>query len=222
MSKSGKPYISVETPQGVKELSPEEVSAMILVKMKEVAEAYLGKEVKYAVVTVPAYFNDAQRTATKDAGLIAGLDVLRIINEPTAAAIAYGLDKKSGEKNIVVFDLGGGTFDVSLLTIENGIFEVKATNGHTHLGGEDFDNKLVDYCLADFKKKTGHDIKKNPRALRRLRTQCEKAKRLLSSAHQAPIECETLAEGEDYNTNLSRAKFEELCLDLFKQCMPPV
>merc|ERR1711976_334717 len=206
-----------------KQFSPEEVSSMVLVKMKEIAEAYLGKEVKDAVVTVPAYFNDAQRQATKDAGTIAGINVLRIINEPTAAAIAYGLDKQSAqEKNILIFDLGGGTFDVSLLTIEEGIFEVKATNGHTHLGGEDFDNKLVDFCMADFKKKTGLDITKNPRALRRLRTQCEKAKRILSSAHQAPIECETLAEGEDYNTNISRAKFEELCMDLFRKCMPPV
>merc|ERR1719498_1167760 len=146
-----------------------------------------------------------------------------IINEPTAAAIAYGLDRQQAqERNILIFDLGGGTFDVSLLAIEEGIFEVKATNGHTHLGGEDFDNKLVDYCLVDFKKKTGIDIKGNPRALRRLRTQCEKAKRILSAAHQAPIECETLAEGEDYNTNVSRAKFEELCMDLFRYCMPPV
>merc|ERR1719498_1335441 len=146
-----------------------------------------------------------------------------IINEPTAAAIAYGLDRQQAqERNILIFDLGGGTFDVSLLAIEEGIFEVKATNGHTHLGGEDFDNKLVDYCMVDFKKKTGIDIKGNPRALRRLRTQCEKAKRILSAAHQAPIECETLAEGEDYNTNISRAKFEELCMDLFRQCMPPV
>ena len=196
---------------------------MVLVKMKEIAEAYLGKEVKDAVVTVPAYFNDSQRQATKDAGTISGINVLRIINEPTAAAIAYGLDKQSAqEKNILIFDLGGGTFDVSLLTIEEGIFEVKATNGHTHLGGEDFDNKLVDFCMADFKKKTGLEINKNPRALRRLRTQCEKAKRILSSAHVAPIECETLAEGEDYNTSISRAKFEELCMDLFRKCMPPV
>merc|ERR1711943_52415 len=165
---------------------------------------------------------DSQRQATKGAGTISGINVLRIINEPTAAAIAYGLDKQSAqERNILIFDLGGGTFDVSLLAIEEGIFEVKATNGHTHLGGEDFDNKLVDYCLVDFKKKTGIDIKGNPRALRRLRTQCEKAKRILSAAHQAPIECETLAEGEDYNTNVSRAKFEELCMDLFRQCMPP-
>jgi len=149
--------------------------------------------------------------------------VLRIINEPTAAAIAYGLDKQtSQEKNILIFDLGGGTFDVSLLSIEEGIFEVKATNGHTHLGGEDFDNKIVDYCINDFKKKTGNDIKGNARALRRLRTQCEKAKRILSSASTAPIECETLANGEDYYTNLNRAKFEELCIDLFRQCMGPV
>merc|ERR1712166_1331143 len=179
--------------------------------------------VKRAVITVPAYFNDAQRQATKDAGSISGIEVLRIINEPTAAAIAYGLDRQTEEeKNILIFDLGGGTFDVSLLSIEAGIFEVKATNGHTHLGGEDFDNKLVNFCLADFKKKSGIDISKNARALRRLRTQCEKAKRILSSAHTAPIECETLAEGEDYNTNISRAKFEELCMDLFKTCMPPV
>lgn len=151
------------------------------------------------------------------------MNVLRIINEPTAAAIAYGLDKKSSqEKNVLIFDLGGGTFDVSLLTIEEGIFEVKATNGHTHLGGEDFDNRLVEYCCNEFKKKTGNDISTNARASRRLRTQCEKAKRILSSAHQAPIECEALAEGEDFNLTISRAKFEELCMDLFRKCMPPV
>jgi len=191
--------------------------------MKEIAEAYLGKTVKSAVVTVPAYFNDSQRQATKDAGTISGLEVLRIINEPTAAAIAYGLDRQTDqEKSILIFDLGGGTFDVSLLAIEEGVFEVKATNGHTHLGGEDFDNKLVEFCLKDFKTKSGIDISTNARACRRLRTQCEKAKRILSSAHTAPIECETLAEGEDYNTNISRAKFEELCMDLFKKCMPPV
>jgi heat shock 70kDa protein 1/2/6/8 len=206
-----------------KKFQPEEISSMVLVKMREIAESFLSKPVKNAVVTVPAYFNDSQRQATKDAGLIAGLNVLRIINEPTAAAIAYGLDKKSSqERNVLIFDLGGGTFDVSLLTIEEGIFEVKATNGHTHLGGEDFDNRIVDYCCADFKKKTGIDIKGNARAIRRLRTQCEKAKRILSAAHTAPIECETLSEGEDFNTTLSRAKFEELCIDLFRQCMPPV
>ena len=191
--------------------------------MKEVAETYLGKSIKNAVVTVPAYFNDSQRQATKDAGTIAGLNVQRIINEPTAAAIAYGLDKKDqGERNVLIFDLGGGTFDVSLLSIEDGIFEVKATNGHTHLGGEDFDNVLVDFCIAAFKKQTGIDIKGNARAMRRLRTQCEKAKRILSSAHQAEIYCETLAEGEDFNTNVSRAKFEELCMPQFRKCMPPV
>ena len=218
-----KPMIVVQYKGETKKFQAEQISSMVLVKMKEIAEAYLGKEVKDAVVTVPAYFNDSQRQATKDAGTISGINVLRIINEPTAAAIAYGLDKQSAqEKNILIFDLGGGTFDVSLLTIEEGIFEVKATNGHTHLGGEDFDNKLVDFCMADFKKKTGLDIIKNPRALRRLRTQCEKAKRILSSAHVAPIECETLAEGEDYNTSISRAKFEELCMDLFRKCMPPV
>merc|ERR1712160_210260 len=219
----GTPIIEVEYKGEQKQFKAEEISSMVLTKMKEIAEAYLGKEVKSAVVTVPAYFNDSQRQATKDAGTISGINVLRIINEPTAAAIAYGLDKQSAqEKNILIFDLGGGTFDVSLLAIEEGIFEVKATNGHTHLGGEDFDNKLVDFCMADFKKKTSIDISKNPRALRRLRTQCEKAKRILSAAHQAPIECETLAEGEDYNTNISRAKFEELCMDLFRKCMPPV
>merc|ERR1711977_565280 len=192
-------------------------------KMKETAESFIGQTIKDAVITVPAYFNDSQRQATKDAGRIAKLNVLRIINEPTAAAIAYGLDKQNeNESNILIFDLGGGTFDVSLLAIEEGIFEVKATNGHTHLGGEDFDNKLVDYCINDFKKKNNIDISKNARALRRLRTQCEKAKRILSAAHQAPIECETLADGEDYNCDITRAKFEELCMDLFRQCMPPV
>jgi len=206
-----------------KKFQAEEISSMVLLKMKEIAEAYLGKTVKNAVVTVPAYFNDSQRQATKDAGTISGMNVQRIINEPTAAAIAYGLDKKGeGERNVLIFDLGGGTFDVSLLSIEDGIFEVKATNGHTHLGGEDFDNRIVEFCIADFKKKSGIDITGNARSLRRLRTQCEKAKRILSTAHQAEIECETLAEGEDYNTNISRAKFEELCLDLFRKCMPPV
>jgi heat shock protein 1/8 len=218
-----KPVIEVQYKGEAKKFHAEEISSMVLVKMKEIAEAYLSKSVKNAVVTVPAYFNDSQRQATKDAGTIAGLNVLRIINEPTAAAIAYGLDKKSAaEKNILIFDLGGGTFDVSLLTIEDGIFEVKATNGHTHLGGEDFDNMLVDFCSADFKKKSGIDISKNDRAKRRLRTAVEKAKRILSSAHQAPIECETLAEGEDYASNMTRAKFEELCVDLFRKCMPPV
>lgn len=218
-----KPVIVIEFKGETKKFHAEEISSMVLIKMKEVAETYLSKTIKSAVVTVPAYFNDSQRQATKDAGTIAGLNVLRIINEPTAAAIAYGLDKKSDkEKNVLIFDLGGGTFDVSLLTIEEGIFEVKATNGHTHLGGEDFDNRLVDFCVAEFKKKTSIDITGNARAIRRLRTQCEKAKRILSAAHQAPIECETLAEGEDFNIQISRAKFEELCMDLFRKCMPPV
>ena len=218
-----RPMIVVKHKGEEKKFKAEQISSMVLTKMKTIAEEYLGKTVKSAVITCPAYFNDGQRQATKDAGSIAGLDVLRIINEPTAAAIAYGLDKKGeGKKNILIFDLGGGTFDVSILAIDEGVFEVKATNGNTHLGGEDFDHKLVEFCMAEFKKKTKLDISKNPRALRRLRTQCEKAKRILSSAHQAPIECETLAEGEDYNTNISRAKFEELCMDLFRKCMPPV
>jgi heat shock protein 5 len=223
VSKSGKPYVSIETNNGQKELSPEEISAMILVKMKEVAEAYLGKEVKYAVVTVPAYFNDAQRTATKDAGLIAGLDVLRIINEPTAAAIAYGLDKKSGEKNIVVFDLGGGTFDVSLLTIDNGVFEVVATAGDTHLGGEDFDQRLTEHFVKVFKKKNNNvDIKKDPRAFQKLKGEVEKAKRDLSSVHQVKISIEGLVDGIDFAETITRARFEELCADLFKKTLDPV
>ena len=218
-----KPMIVVQYKGETKKFQAEQISSMVLVKMKEIAEAYIGKPVDAAVVTVPAYFNDAQRQATKDAGTISGMEVLRIINEPTAAAIAYGLDRQtSTEKNILIFDLGGGTFDVSLLAIEEGIFEVKSTNGHTHLGGEDFDNKLLAYCINDFKKKTKIDIQDNKRAMRRLRSACEKAKRILSSATQAPIECDTLADGEDYSTNISRAKFEELCMDLFRQCMPPV
>merc|ERR1719333_860103 len=207
----------------MKKFQAEEISSMVLTKMKEIAETYLGNRVKDAVVTVPAYFNDAQRQATKDAGTIAGLNVQRIINEPTAAAIAYGLDKKdSKERNVLIFDLGGGTFDVSILSIEDGIFEVKSTNGHTHLGGEDFDNRLVEFCMNEFKKKSGIDIKGNNRALRRLRTQCEKAKRTLSAAHQTTIECETLKEGEDFSYTLSRAKLEELCQADFQKCMPPV
>ena len=218
-----KPLISVKHIGEEKKFQAEEISSMVLVKMKEIAETYLGNSVKNAVVTVPAYFNDSQRQATKDAGTIAGLNVQRIINEPTAAAIAYGLDKKNQEeRNVLIFDLGGGTFDVSLLTIDDGIFEVKATNGHTHLGGEDFDNILVEYCISLFKKNTNLDIRENARAMRRLRTQCEKTKRILSSAHTSEIYCETLAEGEDFSTSISRAKFEELCLPLFRKCMPPV
>jgi heat shock protein 1/8 len=218
-----KPNIIVKYKGEIKKFHPEEISSMVLIKMKETAESYLNKPIKNAVITVPAYFNDSQRQATRDAGLIAGLNVLRIINEPTAAAIAYGLDKKSkGERNVLIFDLGGGTFDVSLLTLDDGIFEVKATAGDTHLGGEDFDNKLVEYCAADFKKKTGVDIIDNPRAMRRLRTQAEKAKRILSASTQTTIEVDSLAESMDYTTTITRAKFEELCLDYFKQCIPPV
>jgi len=223
VSKSGKPYVSIETTAGQKNLSPEEVSAMILTKMKEIAEAYLGREVKHAVVTVPAYFNDAQRQATKDAGLIAGLDVLRIINEPTAAAIAYGLDKKSGEKNIIVFDLGGGTFDVSLLTIDDGVFEVVSTAGDTHLGGEDFDQRLTEHFVKIFKKQNkGTDLKKDPRALQKLRAEVEKAKRDLSSVHQVKVSIEGIMDGIDFSETITRARFEELCADLFKKTLQPV
>jgi len=220
-----KPMIVVEFKGETKEFAAEEISSMILIKMKEIAEAFLGKTVKNAVVTVPAYFNDSQRQATKDAGVIAGLNVLRIINEPTAAAIAYGLDKKAtsaGEKNVLIFDLGGGTFDVSLLTIEEGIFEVKATAGDTHLGGEDFDNRMVDHFVQEFKRKFKKDITGNPRALRRLRTACERAKRTLSSTAQTSIEIDSLFEGIDFYSSITRARFEELNMDMFRKCMEPV
>jgi L1 cell adhesion molecule like protein len=221
----GKPHIQVEFKGEQKVFSPEEISAMILVKMKEIAESYLGADVTDAVITVPAYFNDGQRQATKDAGAIAGLNVLRIINEPTAAAIAYGLDKKTkgdGEQNILIFDLGGGTFDVSLLTIDDGIFEVKATAGDTHLGGEDFDNRLVAWCVQEFKRKHKKDPTGNNRALRRLRTACERAKRTLSSSAETTIEVDALFDGTDFNTKITRAKFEELCMDLFRSTIDPV
>ncbi|XP_029996656.1 heat shock 70 kDa protein 1-like [Sphaeramia orbicularis] len=219
----GKPKIQVEYKGEDKTFYPEEISSMVLVKMKETAEAFLGQTVSNAVITVPAYFNDSQRQATKDAGVIAGLNVLRIINEPTAAAIAYGLDKgKSGERNVLIFDLGGGTFDVSILTIEDGIFEVKSTAGDTHLGGEDFDNRLVNHFVEEFKRKHKKDISQNKRALRRLRTACERAKRTLSSSSQASIEIDSLFEGVDFYTSITRARFEELCADLFRGTLEPV
>ncbi|PPD66701.1 hypothetical protein GOBAR_DD36424 [Gossypium barbadense] len=220
-----KPMIIVGYKGEDKQFSAEEISSMVLTKMREIAEAYLGSTIKNAVVTVPAYFNDSQRQATKDAGVIAGLNVMRIINEPTAAAIAYGLDKKAtsvGEKNVLIFDLGGGTFDVSLLTIEEGIFEVKATAGDTHLGGEDFDNRMVNHFVQEFKRKNKKDISGNPRALRRLRTACERAKRTLSSTAQTTIEIDSLFEGIDFYSTITRARFEELNMDLFRKCMEPV
>jgi L1 cell adhesion molecule like protein len=223
VDKAGKPVIEVEFKGETKNFTPEEISAMILTKMRETAESYLGESVNNAVVTVPAYFNDSQRQATKDAGLIAGLNVLRIINEPTAAAIAYGLDKKvEGERNVLIFDLGGGTFDVSLLTIEEGIFEVKSTAGDTHLGGEDFDNRLVNHFVNEFKRKHKKDLGTNVRALRRLRTACERAKRTLSSSAQTSIEIDSLFEGIDFYTSITRARFEELCQDLFRSTIQPV
>ncbi|PIM95953.1 Heat shock protein 70 [Candidatus Hodgkinia cicadicola] len=220
----GKPKIRVEHKGEMKTFAPEKISSMVLTKMKETAEAFLGTTVTDAVITVPAYFNDSQRQATKDAGTIAGLNVLRIINEPTAAALAYGLDKKlKGERNVLIFDLGGGTFDVSILTIDEGsLFEVKATAGDTHLGGEDFDNRLVNHLADEFKRKFRKDIRNNPRALRRLRTAAERAKRTLSSSTEANIEIDALHEGIDFYTKVSRARFEELCADLFRNTLQPV
>lgn len=222
VNKDGKPYVQVEIKGQKKEFSPEEISAMILTKMKTIAENFLGQEVKHAVITVPAYFNDSQRQSTKDAGQISGLNVLRIINEPTAAAIAYGLDKKDKERNILVFDLGGGTFDVSLLTIDGGVFEVIQTNGDTHLGGEDFDNRVLDYITKLIKKKHNVDVTTNKSAIQKLKTEIEKAKRTLSSSVQGTIEIEELLEGLDFKETLTRAKFEELNIDLFKKTMNPV
>ncbi|XP_075242552.1 heat shock-related 70 kDa protein 2-like [Convolutriloba macropyga] len=218
-----KPQIEVEYKSEKKRFHAEEISSMVLTKMKETAEAYLGSKVKDAVITVPAYFNDAQRSATKDAGTIAGLNVLRIINEPTAAALAYGLDKKvSSERNVLIFDLGGGTFDVSVLTIEDGMFEVKATAGDTHLGGEDFDNRLVKHLIEEFKRKHKQDPSQNKRSLRRLRTAAEAAKRTLSSSAQAAIEIDSLYNGIDFYTSITRARFEDLCNDLFRGTLDPV
>ncbi|KAK6182061.1 hypothetical protein SNE40_009827 [Patella caerulea] len=218
-----KPKISVSYKGEDKTFAAEEISSMVLTKMRETAEQYLGKKVSDAVVTVPAYFNDSQRQATKDAGTIAGLNVLRIINEPTAAAIAYGLDKKvGGERNVLIFDLGGGTFDVSILTIEDGIFEVKSTAGDTHLGGEDFDNRMVNHHVQEFKRKHKKDISENKRAVRRLRTACERAKRTLSSSAQANVEIDSLFEGIDFYTTITRARFEDLNADLFRGTLEPV
>ncbi|XP_055908073.1 heat shock 70 kDa protein cognate 4 [Eupeodes corollae] len=223
VNSDGKPKLQVEFKGEKKSFFPEEVSSMVLTKMRETAEAYMGKTVKDAVITVPAYFNDSQRQATKDAGAIAGLNVLRIINEPTAAAIAYGLDKKGDvERNVLIFDLGGGTFDVSILTIQDGIFEVKSTAGDTHLGGEDFDNRMVNHFVQEFQRKHKKDLTANKRALRRLRTACERAKRTLSASSQASIEIDSLCDGIDFYTSITRARFEELNGDLFRGTMEPV
>ena len=223
IDRDGSPFIQVNYLGEDKQFSPQEISSMVLIKMKEIAEAKLGKSVKKAVVTVPAYFNDSQRLATKDAGLIAGLDVLRIINEPTAAAIAYGLDQKTKEeKNVLIFDLGGGTFDVSLLSITGGVFAVKATAGDTHLGGEDFDNTLLEHFKAEFKRKHKHDISDDARAIRRLRSACERAKRTLSSVTQTTVEVDSLYSGTDFSANITRARFEEINAAAFKSTIDPV
>jgi len=219
---SDRPQIVVQTKDGEKKFYPEEISAMLLQKMKQMVESYVGCEVKDAVITVPAYFNDAQRQATKDAGVIAGLNILRIINEPTAAAIAYGLEKTKGEKNILIFDCGGGTHDISILTIDDGVFEVKSTAGNTHLGGEDFDNLICDWACDEFRKKTKLDIKGNARAYRRLRNVAERAKRILSTSTQATLEVDGILEGQDLNIVLSRAKFESICESIFRKAMEPV
>jgi heat shock protein 5 len=222
VSQDDKPYIQVKVNGNDKTFAPEEVSAMILSKMRETAETYLGEKVHHAVVTVPAYFNDAQRQATKDAGTISGMSVQRIINEPTAAAIAYGLDKQGAEKNVLVFDLGGGTFDVSLLTIDQGVFEVLSTNGDTHLGGEDFDQRVMQYFIKMLKKRDSSDISNDKRALQKLRREVERVKRTLSTQHQARLEIEGLVDGMDFSETLTRARFEELNLDLFKKTLDPV
>jgi L1 cell adhesion molecule like protein len=224
VSDSNKPVIQVEHAGERKNFTAEQISSMVLTRMKETAEAYLGEPVKNAVITVPAYFNDQQRQATKDAGAIAGLNVMRIINEPTAAAIAYGLNAKQGkETNVLIFDLGGGTFDVSVLSIDDGVFEVKATAGDTHLGGEDFDHRLMDHFVREFKRKNnGADLTKSDRAVRRLRTACERAKRTLSSSTKADVEIDSLYDGVDFNSSITRARFEDLCADYFRNCLIPV
>ncbi|XP_066992355.2 heat shock 70 kDa protein cognate 2 [Anabrus simplex] len=224
VNEAGKPKIQVEYKGELKKFAPEEISSMVLTKMREIAEMYLGGKVSDAVITVPAYFNDSQRQATKDAGAIAGMNVLRIINEPTAAALAYGLDKNlKGEKNVLIFDLGGGTFDVSILSIDEGsLFEVKSTAGDTHLGGEDFDNRLVTFFADEFQRKYKKDLRANSRALRRLRTACERAKRTLSSSTEASLEIDALHEGVDFYSKITRARFEELCMDLFRSTLAPV
>jgi heat shock protein 1/8 len=223
INKAGKPAVQVEFKGNIKIFTPEEISSMVLTKMRTTAESYLGGTVDQAVITVPAYFNDSQRQATKDAARIAGLDVLHIINEPTAAAVAYGLENLfSGERNVLVFDLGGGTFDVSLLTLEESIFEVKSTAGDTHLGGEDFDNRLVNHFVNEFKRKHKRDITANGRALIRLRIACERAKRTLSSSTKVSIEIDSLYDGIDFYTSITRTRFEELCQDLFRSTLEPI
>ncbi|KAE8137631.1 heat shock protein 70 family [Aspergillus pseudotamarii] len=222
VNKDGKPVVKVDVNKSPKTFTPEEVSAMVLGKMKEIAEGYLGQSVTQAVVTVPAYFNDAQRQATKDAGTIAGLNVRRVVNEPTAAAIAYGLDKTGDERQVIVYDLGGGTFDVSLLSIDNGVFEVLATAGDTHLGGEDFDHRVMDYFVKQYNKKNNVDIRKDLKSMGKLKREVEKAKRTLSSQMSTRIEIESFHNGEDFSETLTRAKFEELNMDLFKKTLKPV
>jgi heat shock protein 5 len=220
--RDGRPFVEVDVGGEKKMFAPEEISAMVLTKMRSIAETYLGKEIQNAVVTVPAYFNDAQRQATKDAGTISGMNVRRIINEPTAAAIAYGLDKKGGEKNILVFDLGGGTFDVTALTIDNGVFEVLATNGDTHLGGEDFDQRVMEYFMKLFRRKHKTDMSKDKRSVQKLRREVERVKRVLSAQHEARLEIEALYDGIDFSETLTRARFEELNMDLFRKTLKPV
>jgi heat shock protein 1/8 len=223
VSIEGKPYVEVRHEGETKQFSPEQISSMILSKLKRIASNYLGEEITDAVITVPAYFNDSQRQSTKDAGRIAGLNVLRIINEPTAAALAYGLDKQnSSELNVLIFDMGGGTTDITLLTLEDGLFQVRATSGDSHLGGEDIDNRLVDYCVQQFQRKYNIDPCNSPRSIRRLRTACENAKRILSTSNQTTIEVDSFYEGHDLSISLSRTKFDELCMDVFRAALAPV